>query len=116
VLPHEVVAEALEWAVCGRSAEGEAAGALVGSVLHGGDGEFVERWCVRVGTRAVPGSPLLGLGGLCLGRLARRLGRLGGEALALGQSLAACAEAGPSDVEGRALDGYDVVRGFLHLR
>lgn len=31
------------------------------------------------------------------------------------KSLTARAEADPSDVDGRALDGYDDVRSFLHL-
>jgi hypothetical protein len=43
------------------------------------------------------------------------LGRLGDEARALAESLAARAEADPSDVDGRALDGYDDIRSFLHL-
>lgn len=110
------MAETLERALRDRSAEGAAADALVGSALNDDDGEFVEHWCVQVGTRAAPGSPLLGLAGLCLGHLARRFGRLGGEALALAQSLAARAEADPSDVDGRALDGHDDVRSFLRLR
>ncbi|WP_259316314.1 hypothetical protein [Kitasatospora xanthocidica] len=116
-LPHDVVAETLERALRDRSAraEGEAAGVLVGTALHDDDARFVEHWCVRVGTRAAPGSPLLGLAGLCLGHAARRFGRLGEEAVALSGALAARAEADPSDVDGRALDGYDDVRSFLHL-
>ncbi|WP_240796217.1 hypothetical protein [Streptomyces sp. RFCAC02] len=50
---------------------------------------------------------------MCLGHTARRFGRLGGDALALAESLAA--EADPTDVDGRAVDGYDDVRSFLHL-
>ena len=114
-LPHEVVAEVLERTLHDPAHEGEAAGVLVGSALGDDDREFVEHWCVQVGTRAVPGRPLLGLAGLCLGHVARRFGRLGDEALALAQSLAARAEADPSDVDGRALDGFDDVRSFLHL-
>ncbi|SEG76280.1 hypothetical protein SAMN05216223_11071 [Actinacidiphila yanglinensis] len=114
-LPHEVVAEVLERALHDRSAEGEAAGVLVGIALNDDDAEFVEHWCLQVGTRAVPGSPLLGLAGLCLGHTARRFGRLGDEALALARSLAARADTDPEDVDGRALDGYDDVRSFLHL-
>ncbi|MGW5353188.1 hypothetical protein ACWERV_22100 [Streptomyces sp. NPDC004031] len=114
-LPHAVVVETLERALRDRSAEGEAAGVLVGTALNDDDAGFVEFWCVQVGTRAVPGSPLLGLAGLCLGHTARRFGRLGGEALALAESLAARAEAEPTDVDGRAVDGYDDVRSFLHL-
>ncbi|MFI6148684.1 hypothetical protein [Streptomyces sp. NPDC051109] len=114
-LPHEVVAQTLERALRDRSQEGEAARVLVGSALNDDDREFVERWSVQVGTRAVPGSPLLGLAGLCLGHTARRFGHLSDEALALSESLAARAEADPSDVDGRALDGFDDVRSFLHL-
>ncbi|WP_432855500.1 hypothetical protein ACQPXB_22500 [Amycolatopsis sp. CA-161197] len=74
---------------------------------------FVERWCVEVGTRAVSGSPLLGLAGLCLGHTVRRFGRLSDEALALAASLAARADADPTDVDARAIDGFDDVRDFL---
>ncbi|MFB7645999.1 hypothetical protein ACFC0S_33940 [Streptomyces sp. NPDC056084] len=114
-LPHEVVVEVLERALCDRSAEGEAASVLVGSALNDDDREFVENWCTEVGTRAVPGSRLLGLAGLCLGHTARRFGRLSDEALALAEALAVRAEADPSDVDGRALDGFDDIRSFLHL-
>ncbi|MCW7989535.1 hypothetical protein XF35_30910 [Streptomyces platensis subsp. clarensis] len=107
--------ETLERALRDRSAEGEASGVLVGTALNDDDAGFVEHWCVQVGTRAAPGSPLLGLAGLCLGHTARRFGRLGDEALALAQSLAARAEADPTDVDGRAVDGYDDVRSFLQL-
>ncbi|WP_371791266.1 hypothetical protein OG285_15385 [Streptomyces sp. NBC_01471] len=115
-LPHEVVAERLERALRDRSYEGEAASALVGSALNDEDREFVEHWCVEAGTRAAPGSPLLGLAGLCLGHTARRFGCLSAEALALVESLAARAEADPKDVDGRALDGFDDARSFLHPR
>ncbi|MEU3423095.1 hypothetical protein AB0F39_31875 [Streptomyces murinus] len=84
--------------------------------MNDDDGAFVEHWCVQVGTRAVPGSPLLGLAGLCLGHTARRFGRLGDESLALVKALAARAEADPADADGRALDGYDDVRSFLFRR
>lgn len=114
-LPHEAVVEVLERALRDRSAEGEAASVLVGTALNDDDQEFVEYWCLEVGTRAVPGSPLLGLAGLCLGHAARRFGCLGDGALALAESLAARAEVDPSDVDGRALDGYNDVRSFLHL-
>ncbi len=110
-----MVVETLERALRDRSAEGEAAGVLVGTALNDDDANFVEFWCVQVGTQAVPGSPLLGLAGLCLGHTARRFGRLSDEALALAESLAARAEAEPTDVDGRAVDGYDDVRSFLHL-
>ena len=114
-LPHGVVAETLELAIGDRSHEPEAADALVGCALNDDDREFVEYWCVQVGTRAVSGSPLLGLAGLCLGHTARRFGRLGDEAVALAHSLAARAEMDPADVDGRALDGLDDVRSYLHL-
>ncbi|MGZ2359929.1 hypothetical protein LRE75_25065 [Streptomyces sp. 372A] len=114
-LPHEVVIETLERALRDRSHEGEAADTLVGIALSDDAREFVEHWCMEVGTRAVPGSPLLGLAGLCLGHTARRFGRLGDGALALAKSLAVCAEADPKDVDGRALDGYDDIRSFLPL-
>ncbi|MFJ6483582.1 MULTISPECIES: hypothetical protein [unclassified Streptomyces] len=114
-LPHEVVVEVLERALRDRSAEGEAASVLVGSALNDDDREFIEHWCMEVGTRAVPGSPLLGLAGLCLGHTARRFGRLSNEALALAESLTVRAEADASDVDGRALDGFDDIRSFLHL-
>ncbi|MFG2816923.1 hypothetical protein [Streptomyces sp. NPDC048410] len=109
------MAETLERALRDRSAEGEAAEVLVGTALNDDDMEFVEHWCVQVGTRAVSGSPLLGLAGLCLGHTARRFGRLSDKALALVESLAARAETDPTDVDGRALDGYDDARSFLHL-
>ncbi len=110
-----MVVETLERALGDRSHEAEAASVLVGSALYDDDREFVEHWCMEVGTRAVPGSPLLGLAGLCLGHTARRFGRLSDEAVALAVSLAARSEADPSDVDGRAQDGYDDVRHFLHL-
>ncbi|MFI8523077.1 hypothetical protein ACIGB8_01430 [Promicromonospora sukumoe] len=115
-LPHDEAAETLERALGDRSYEGEAASALVGSALNDDDHEFVEQWCIQVGTRAVPGSPLLGLAGLCLGHTARRFGHLSAEAVALVRALAARAEADPTDVDGRALDGLDDVNDYLHLR
>ena len=114
-LPHDLVAEAVERALADRVHEPEAADVLVGSALNDDDREFVEHWCVEVGTRAVSGSPLLGLAGLCLGHTARRFGRLSDEAVALVKSLAKRAEADPTDVDGRACDGFDDVRSFLHL-
>lgn len=110
-----MVVETLQQALRNRSAEGEAAGVLVGTELNDDDAEFVKHWCVQVGARAVSGSPLLGLAGLCLGHTARRFGHLSDEARALAESLAARAEADPSDVDGRALDSFDDVRSFLHL-
>jgi hypothetical protein len=113
-LPHDLVIEVLERALADRVHESEAADALVGSALNDDDQEFVEHWCAQVGTRALPGSPLLGLAGLCLGHTARRFGSLSDDALALAESLAARAEADPTDVDGRALDGLDDIRSFLH--
>ncbi len=100
---HAVVIETLERALRDRSHEAEAATVLVGSALNDDDADFVEHWCVQVGTRAVQGSPLLGLAGLCLGHTARRFGRLSRDALSLAESLAVRAEMNPSDVDGRAL-------------
>lgn len=114
-LPHDEVAETLERAIGDRAYEGEAADALVGSALSDDDREFVEHWCLQVGTRAVSGSPLLGLAGLCLGHTARRFGYLSAEAVALVHSLAARAEVDPVDVDTRALDGLDDVKSYLHL-
>ncbi len=114
-MPRDVVVEVLERALGDRTHEGEAAQALVGSALNDDDREFVEHWCVQVGTRAVSGSELLGLAGLCLGHTARRFGKLSDESIVLVRSLAARAEVDPSDVDGRALDGLDDVRDFLHL-
>ncbi|MFG3039390.1 hypothetical protein ACGFYZ_21095 [Streptomyces sp. NPDC048330] len=122
-LPHHLVAEVLERALRDHpayfeaqlKAEWEAASVLVGTALNDDDAGFVEYWCVRVGTLAPSGSPLLGLAGLCLGHTARRFGRLGAEALALAGSLAARSEADPEDVDARAQDGYDDVRSFLGL-
>jgi hypothetical protein len=114
-LSHDVVVQVLERALMDRVHESEAATVLVGSALNDDDREFVEHWCVQIGTRAAPGSPLLGLAGLFLGHTARRFGRLGDEALELAKSLAARAEADPSDVDGRAVDGFDDIRSFLHL-
>jgi|GEM_PF-3180974 len=115
-LPHDVVVAALERALHDPSAEDDAARALVGAALHDDDAAFVERVCVEAGTRARPGSPLLGLAGLCLGHAARRFGRLGDDALAVARSLAARAEADPADVDPRAVDGYDDVRGVAEPR
>ncbi|MFI1188315.1 hypothetical protein [Streptomyces californicus] len=109
------MAETLERSLRDRSHEGEAASALVGSALNDDDREFIEYGCLQVGARAVPGSPLLGLAGLRLGHAARRFGRPSDEALAWAESPAAHAEADPRDVDGRALDGYDDIRSFLHL-
>ena len=113
-LPHEVVTGTLERALRDRAYEPEAAEALVGIALNDDDREFIEHCCVRVGMRAVPGSSLLGLAGLCLGHTARRFGRLGDQAVALVRSLAARAQADSSDVDGRALDGLDDVQCFLN--
>ncbi|MFF3113583.1 hypothetical protein ACFVSN_30865 [Kitasatospora sp. NPDC057904] len=96
--------ETLEQALRNRSAEGEAAELLVGTALNDDDADFVEHWCLQVGTRAVSGSPMLGLASLRLGHTARHFGRLSDEALALAQSLATRAEADPTDVDGRTVD------------
>lgn len=113
---HEAADDALERALRDPSFVDDAVEALVGSALGDDDAGRAERLCLTAGTRALPGSPLLGAAGLCLGHLARRFGRLSDEALALVQSLAARAEADPSDVDTRALDGYDDVQSFLGPR
>lgn len=113
-LPHPVVLESLERGIRDRAAEGPAANALVGIALNDDDLEFIEGCCLDVGTRAETGNPLLGLAGLCLGHAARRFGHLSDQAIAMAESLAARAEADPSDVDGRALDGRDDVRSYLH--
>lgn len=109
-----MVVETLERALTDRAHETEAPSVVVGTALNDEDQAFVEHWCVEVGTRAAPGSELLGLAGLCLGHTARRFGRLSDEAFAPAASLAARAEANPADVDPRALDGFDDVRDFLH--
>lgn len=105
--------EALERGIRDRAEEGPAADALVGIALNDDDREFIERCCLEVGTRAETGDPLLGLAGLCLGHAARRFGHLSQRAITMVESLAARAEADPSDVDGRALDGRDDVRSYL---
>jgi hypothetical protein len=112
-LPHAIVVEVLNRALADRSGETSAADVLVGIALHDGDREFIERCCVEVGTRAAPGSPLLGLAGLCLGQVARRFGQVGDEAVALAEALAVRAERDPADVDGRALDGLGDIRAFV---
>ncbi|MFD3685151.1 hypothetical protein ACFWTE_10075 [Nocardiopsis sp. NPDC058631] len=113
-LPHDVVVQAVERALVDPVHEVEAAGALVGSALNDDDRAFIERCCIEVGTRAATGSQLLGLAGLCLGHTARRFGKLSQPAEALVEALALRAELDPSDVDGRALDGLDDIRSFLH--
>jgi hypothetical protein len=105
--------DALERGIRDRAAEVPAASALVGIALNDDDQEFIESCCLEVGIRAATGNPLLGLAGLCLGHAARRFGRLSDQAIAMVESLAARAEADPSDVDGRALDGRDDVRWYL---
>ncbi|WP_280458851.1 hypothetical protein [Nocardia carnea] len=112
-LPHDEVVDILNGALSDRSREYSAAEALVGIALNDDDREFIERCCLEVGTRAVPGSPLLGLAGLCLGHTARRFGSLSNQAVALAEALAARADTDSSDVDGRALDGRDDIRWYL---
>lgn len=50
VLAHEIVVETLERALRDRSYEAEAAALLIGSALNDDDEDFVEHWCVQVGT------------------------------------------------------------------
>ncbi|WP_127354853.1 hypothetical protein [Actinacidiphila soli] len=112
-LPHGVVAEAVERALGDSAQEPSAAVALVGIALNDDDRAFIEHCCIEVGTRAVAGSQLLGLAGLCLGHTARRFGHLSDRAVALAEALATRATLDPSDVDGRALDGLDDVRSYL---
>ncbi|RKS05649.1 hypothetical protein DFP74_1253 [Nocardiopsis sp. Huas11] len=113
LLPHDEVVAAVERCLSDPSCELDAARALVGAALYDEDAAFVERCCALVAARAEPGHPLLGLAGLCLGHTARRFGTLSGPSVALAESLAARAEADPSDVDGRALDGLEDIRGAL---
>jgi hypothetical protein len=113
LLPHHVVLEAMARAIEDRSQEAARADALVGIALNDADREFIERCCLDVGARAEAGSPLLGLAGLCLGHAARRFGYLSDQPVTLAQSLATRAQADPSDVDGRALDGLDDIRFYL---
>lgn len=103
----------MERALLGLATEDDAATALVGSALNDDNAELVEFLCVQAGTRAVRGSSLLGLAGLCLGHAARRFGSLSTEAFDLAQSLATRAELDPSDVDPRAIDGLTDVRRAL---
>ncbi|MGH3750116.1 MAG: hypothetical protein ACRDT8_22270 [Micromonosporaceae bacterium] len=58
--------------------------------MHDDNREFLEHWCMQVGTRATPDSALLGLAGLCLrgmlldasgiSRRGRRAGGVAGDA------------------------------------
>jgi hypothetical protein len=113
-LPHPEVVAILERALREPSAshESAAADALIGSALADEDGDFVEHWCVQVGTRAA-GSNLLGLAALCLGHTARRFRHLSPAAIALAMSLAARAESDPASVGAQALDGRDDILGYL---
>jgi hypothetical protein len=113
-LPHDVVAAAVEGALHDSALEVPAAVALVGIALNDDDRAFIEHCCIEVGTRAAAGSQLLGLAGLCLGHAARRFGQLSDRAVALAEALAARAELDPSDVDGRACDGLDDIRSYLH--
>ncbi|MFD6859319.1 hypothetical protein ACFWCF_18525 [Rhodococcus sp. NPDC060090] len=115
-LSHEVVVETLERALEDRVHEPEAADVMVGTALYDDDREFVEYWCMQVGTRAVSGSPLLGLAGLCLGTLLGGSDNSAMRHLHWHEPLSARAEMNPADVVGRALDGLDDVRSFLRLR
>ncbi|MFD4764186.1 hypothetical protein ACFWOJ_36820 [Streptomyces sp. NPDC058439] len=113
-LPHDVVTEAVERALGDTAHAPSAAVALVGIALSDDDRAFIEHCCIEVGTRAAAGSQLLGLAGLCLGHTARRFGQLSERAIALAEALATRAGLDPSDVDGRALDGLDDIRSYLH--
>jgi hypothetical protein len=111
-LPHSEVVAIVEPALREPSAshESAAADALIGSADE--DGDFVEHWCVQVGTRAA-GSNLLGLAALCLGHTARRFRHLSPEAIASAMSPAARAESDPTSVVAQALDGRDDILDYL---
>ncbi|SDJ24507.1 hypothetical protein SAMN05192558_109220 [Actinokineospora alba] len=112
-LVHPELFAILESALGDRSGEGEAAKVLVNIALRCDDLRFIEHCCLTLGTRAVVGSPLLGLAGLCLGHAARRFGSLSEASVALVGALACRAEADPADVDTRVLDGRDDMRSFL---
>jgi len=116
-LPHAEVVAIVERALLSPSQENESAAvdALVGIALADEDGDFVEHWCIQVGTRAF-GSNLRGLAALCLGHTARRFGRLTPEAIALARSLARRALADPTDVGSQAIDGFEDIEGFVFSR
>jgi hypothetical protein len=113
-LSHDAVVVAVERGLGDMAHEPEAAVALVGIALNDDDRAFIEQCCVEVGTRAAAGSQLLGLAGLCLGHVARRFGQLSERAAGLAEALAARAELDPADVDGRAFDGPDDIRSYLH--
>ncbi|MFI7454152.1 hypothetical protein ACIBQX_42140 [Nonomuraea sp. NPDC049714] len=113
-LPHDIVTEAVERGLGDTTHEPSAAVALVGIALYDDDRAFIEHCCIEVGMRAESGSQLLGLAGLCLGHAARRFGQLSERAVALAEALATRSELDPADVDGRALDGLDDIRSYLH--
>ncbi|MGH3863826.1 hypothetical protein [Actinokineospora sp.] len=116
-LDHPELFAILASALGDRSGESAAADALVDIALRCDDLRFIEHCCLTLGTRAVAGSPLLGLAGLCLGHAARRFGSLSDESVALVEALACLAEADPADVDTRVLDGRDDMRHYLsHAR
>jgi hypothetical protein len=108
-LPHAEVVAILERALLDPSQgnESDAAHALVGSALADEDRDFVEHWCIQVGTRAFGSN----LRGLCLGHTARRFGRLSPEAIALARSLAKRALGDPADVGSQAISGFEDIEG-----
>ncbi|WP_327043538.1 hypothetical protein OG320_17185 [Microbispora sp. NBC_01189] len=106
---HDLASTVLEGVLHDATLEGEAADVLVGLALHDADPAFVEGWCMKLGRQLAPGSPLLGLVGLCVGHLARRFGHVGDEAASLVVDLANRSKADPSDVDARAQDGLDDV-------
>ncbi|MEV6603720.1 hypothetical protein [Kutzneria sp. NPDC051319] len=116
--PHQQVVAVLERALREPTDESrfDASDALVGIALGDDDRDFVEHWCMQIGTRAPSGSPLLGLATLCLDHTARRFGHLSPEAIALATSLAARARTDPSDVSTQALDGYGDIQTYLFPR
>jgi hypothetical protein len=109
---HDAASTVLESALHNGALERKAADVLVGLALHDEDQAFVEGWCIKLGRQLAPGSPLLGLAGLCIGHLARRFGRVSEEAAMLVVDLANRSKTDPTDVDARAQDGIDDVALF----
>ncbi|WP_187406070.1 hypothetical protein [Microbispora triticiradicis] len=106
---HDPASTVLEGVLHNAALEGEAADVLVGLALQDENQAFVEGWCIKLGRQLAPGSPLLGLVGLCVGHLARRFGYVSDEAASLVVDLANRSKADPADVDARARDGLDDV-------
>ena len=86
--------------------------ALVGIALNDDDRAFIEQCCVEV-EQGQPLESLLGLARLCLATWPAGSATQPASG-ALAEALAARAELDPADVAGRALDGLDDIRSYLH--